>query len=121
MAKKRPKKSKNVKNCSFSPINQQVVIKNQPICWQSKNCDWEESKQAIEQVQEATTGHRTKQQLSNITDFEKCRLPKRLSPPYLFENKKLKIQHKVPNTFLTKSFFEFCLYVEKVNFESGPR
>ena len=49
---------------------------------------------------------------------------KTANPPHFFEYSELKFWHEVSNNRLQDAdwiFFQFCRYIEEIDFESGPR
>ena len=73
----------------------------------------------------ATNGRPAKLQLAKVTVFGKCRLAKRLATPCTFlkiaSSKTETLFLKISPMKLSKDFWNFCLYVEVIDFEGGPR
>ena len=71
----------------------------------------------MEQAQQAANGRPTKLQLAKITVSGECQLAKLLTPPHLFEDRKPKIYHNVPNKHpqeTDQGFFEILPVLRQV-------
>ena len=124
MPKKRPKQPKIVKNRSCVLINQRIANRNQRQNSQSRAYYMGKRKIGMEQAYQATNGRRTILQPSQIADFGKFELAKRLAPPHFYRTESSKFNKMFLTTSpnkTTKDFLKLYVYVEKINSECGPR
>ena len=124
MAKKRAKKPKLVKNRSFSLIKLRIANRNDHITSNRKPIIRKNGKKTRDQAYQATNSRPTKLQLAKIMDFEKRRLAKRLAPALFFKiespNFNILPLTTSPNKH-SKDLWKLSPYVEKIDFEGGPR